>query len=136
MLERRPCSRPSRNVPLEYILPFDANPALRSTAWLSRERTAGNMSQSDEWQEEIQVLKVIQTTSCVDYSVACVVLYEFIITFDQEVAVVWRRKFTATSLLLLGIRWLMILSPISEIIPWPLSWWRYTLRTSVPYLLT
>ncbi|EKM56265.1 uncharacterized protein PHACADRAFT_253302 [Phanerochaete carnosa HHB-10118-sp] len=39
-------------------------------------------------------------------------VYEFAVTLDQEIAVVWKRKFTATSLLLLSIRWLMVLAPI------------------------
>ena len=48
---------------------------------------------------------------------AGLVAYEYIITFDQEVAQVWMRKLTATSFLLLSTRWIMVLSPLIGIIP-------------------
>lgn len=49
------------------------------------------------------------------------VVYEFVITLDQEIAAVWRRKFTATSMLLLSTRWLMLLYPILAILPIPMD---------------
>jgi hypothetical protein len=48
---------------------------------------------------------------------AGLVAYEYIITFDQEVAQVWKRKPTATSFLLLSTRWIMVLGPLIGIIP-------------------
>lgn len=39
--------------------------------------------------------------------IAGMVAYEYVITFDQEVAQVWMRRPTATSLLLLSTRWVM-----------------------------
>ena len=48
---------------------------------------------------------------------AVLVAYEYIITFDQEVAQVWMRKPTATSFLLLSTRWIMVLGPLISIIP-------------------
>lgn len=36
-------------------------------------------------------------------------LYEYVITFDQEVNTVWRRKWTLTSFLLISIRGMMVL---------------------------
>ena len=37
-------------------------------------------------------------------------MYEYLITFDQEIQCVWRRKWTATSVLLLSIRYITILA--------------------------
>lgn len=81
------------------------------------------MSQSDdEFQEILALLETINTTTYVEYCAACLVAYEFVITFAQEVSVVWGRKFTATSLLLLGVRWVMVVAPIITIVPWPDTW--------------
>ncbi|GJE99243.1 hypothetical protein PsYK624_154930 [Phanerochaete sordida] len=57
------------------------------------------------------------TDSDILSAVTCLTVYEFIITFDQEVAVVWSRKLTATSILLLALRWLMVLGPLLQTIP-------------------
>lgn len=35
-------------------------------------------------------------------------LWEYVITFQHEVAIVWRGKATASSLILLGVRWSMV----------------------------
>lgn len=50
------------------------------------------------------------------------VVYEFVMTLDQELAAIWKRKFTATSLLLLGIRWLMLLNSILAAMPVGQAW--------------
>ncbi|EKM60202.1 uncharacterized protein PHACADRAFT_84901, partial [Phanerochaete carnosa HHB-10118-sp] len=44
-------------------------------------------------------------------------VFEYLILLDQEVVAVWRRKFTATSLLLLAFRWVMVLGPLVNIVP-------------------
>ncbi|GJE96345.1 hypothetical protein PsYK624_125390 [Phanerochaete sordida] len=62
--------------------------------------------------EILQILQLIRTGGYVGYSVMCLVLYELVITINQEIEVVWKRKFTITSLLLLSTRWLMIVNPI------------------------
>ncbi|GJE96352.1 hypothetical protein PsYK624_125470 [Phanerochaete sordida] len=58
-----------------------------------------------------------------DYYIACslfaLMVYEYITTFDQEVAVVWGRKFSATSVLLLGSRWLMVVFAYLVFYPGP-----------------
>ena len=46
-------------------------------------------------------------------------MYEYIITFNQEVAVVWERRFSATSVLLIGSRWLMIVFAYLVFYPGP-----------------
>ncbi|GJE85358.1 hypothetical protein PsYK624_014370 [Phanerochaete sordida] len=42
-------------------------------------------------------------------SLSVVVGYEYAITFPQEVETIWRRKKSATTMLLLMIRWVMLL---------------------------
>lgn len=43
--------------------------------------------------------------------------YEIIITIDGEVELVWKRRWTATSFLLLTTRWVMILNVIFTLVP-------------------
>lgn len=45
------------------------------------------------------------------------VVYEYIITLDQEAASVWKRNWTASSVLLLSIRWVMILNQVTSYVP-------------------
>lgn len=42
------------------------------------------------------------------------VIYEFIITFEHEVAIVWRRKLSMTSILLAVIRWSMVVNAVLQ----------------------
>lgn len=46
-------------------------------------------------------------------------LYEFAITFDQEIAAVWNRekKLSAGSFLLVSTRWCMVLSAVLALLP-------------------
>ena len=44
-------------------------------------------------------------------------VYEYIITFDQEVSQVWSRKPTATSFLLLSTRWVIVLTQVIGLVP-------------------
>ena len=41
------------------------------------------------------------------------VVYEYLITFDREIAVVWNRRWTATSALLVFVRWTMVLGQLA-----------------------
>lgn len=43
---------------------------------------------------------------------AGVTVYEYIISFDQEIAHVWTRKLNVTSFLLLSIRWVMVVTQV------------------------
>lgn len=45
------------------------------------------------------------------------VFYEYIFTLECEVRIVWRRKVSAVSVLLLSVRWAMVLSAASAIFP-------------------
>lgn len=47
------------------------------------------------------------------------VVYEYIITIDQELTLVWRRKWTLVTLLLMANRYLMIGTVIFTISPTP-----------------
>ncbi|EKM56267.1 uncharacterized protein PHACADRAFT_193887 [Phanerochaete carnosa HHB-10118-sp] len=64
-----------------------------------------------------QELRDYLTVNYVECSLVCLAIYEFVITFNQEIKVVWKRKFTATSLLLLGLRWVMLPYPILAVLP-------------------
>ena len=48
---------------------------------------------------------------------AGLVIYEYVISFDQEIMHVWTRKLTATSFLLLSTRWVMVLIQILDLVP-------------------
>ncbi|EKM51717.1 uncharacterized protein PHACADRAFT_102465 [Phanerochaete carnosa HHB-10118-sp] len=49
---------------------------------------------------------------------SALVVYEYLITFDQEVAIVWRKKITLTSAFLVIIRWAMVVNAIiANIVP-------------------
>ena len=44
-------------------------------------------------------------------------LYEYVITFDSEVNLVWKRRWSMSSLLLLTIRWFMVATVITSLLP-------------------
>ncbi|GJE88910.1 hypothetical protein PsYK624_049980 [Phanerochaete sordida] len=52
-------------------------------------------------------------------ALTCLVVYEYIITFGQEVETVWRRKMNVTSLLIVTTRWVLVLIQITL---WLASW--------------
>ncbi|GJE96338.1 hypothetical protein PsYK624_125320 [Phanerochaete sordida] len=62
---------------------------------------------------------ILITTTDVAFAQLAVAAYEYIITFDQEVSIVWNRKLNAVSLLLVITRWLMVVEPILAFIPLP-----------------
>ena len=41
-------------------------------------------------------------------SFAVLLVYEYVITFEEEVSLAWRKRPTATSILLLTTRWAMV----------------------------
>jgi hypothetical protein len=53
------------------------------------------------------------------YNPAVLVVYEYVITFDQEVSTIWKRRFIATSILLLSTRWVLVLYQIVPFMPSP-----------------
>ena len=52
-----------------------------------------------------------------EHGYTALVAYEYLITFHEEVATVWKRKLTATSLLLLSTRYVLILTQILTFVP-------------------
>ncbi|EKM56299.1 uncharacterized protein PHACADRAFT_207577 [Phanerochaete carnosa HHB-10118-sp] len=74
-----------------------------------------NESLQQELQEEL-------TGNYVTSSVLCLVIYEYLITLNQEVAVGWRRKFSLASVLLITTRWIMVLGPILAATPSTQTW--------------
>ncbi|EKM56463.1 uncharacterized protein PHACADRAFT_207695 [Phanerochaete carnosa HHB-10118-sp] len=63
----------------------------------------------------IEAVKQIQAQSYADVAMTAIVVFEYLVTFDQELTCVWQRKFSATSVLLLTTRWVMI---INQAIVW------------------
>ena len=45
------------------------------------------------------------------------VLYEYLITFPEEIRLVWKRPWTLVSVLLLSVRWNMVLNSLLDFIP-------------------
>ena len=54
---------------------------------------------------------------CVIVIVAAMVMYEYLITFEDEVTTVWKRKFNLTSTFLLSVRWTMVVATILWLLP-------------------
>lgn len=50
-------------------------------------------------------------------SCLAVLVYEYIITFDDEVSTIWRRRWTAPSILLLTTRWNMMIQAVINFAP-------------------
>ncbi|GJE98326.1 hypothetical protein PsYK624_145540 [Phanerochaete sordida] len=75
------------------------------------------MPQSDETftpAEMSQDIENMITNSYISTSLLSLVIYELAITLDQEVSLVWRRRITATSLLLISTRWTMLLALLAN----------------------
>ena len=51
-------------------------------------------------------LRAAQDTA--DFFYVALGIYEYLTTFSQEVQVVWKRKWTVTTVLLLTIRWAIV----------------------------
>ncbi|GJE98347.1 hypothetical protein PsYK624_145750 [Phanerochaete sordida] len=69
-----------------------------------------------------QLFQAILDQSYIACATSCLIFYEYLITLDQEVAVVWKKRFTVTSLLILCTRWLMVLDQILSLTPQNGSW--------------
>ena len=71
---------------------------------------------SAEWRPQSQVSTLNHMSGSISLIEVALTLYEYAITFDQEVQAVWRRTCTVSSLLLLSIRWVMVLSAIMSLV--------------------
>ncbi|GJE98325.1 hypothetical protein PsYK624_145530 [Phanerochaete sordida] len=67
------------------------------------------MSAAGEVSSSEKALMIVANEGYVSYALLALVIYELAVTFDQEVALVWSRRFTATSFLLLSTRWTTLL---------------------------
>ncbi|GJF00639.1 hypothetical protein PsYK624_169330 [Phanerochaete sordida] len=82
-------------------------------------------------------LRLLYENLDVTFALLSLVAYEFLVTVDQEMFCVWKKKLTATSLLLLATRWLMVLGPLVGSVLWPLDWCRPVVTlTAVLYFMT
>ena len=60
--------------------------------------------------------------------VQVIVIHEYLFTLDQEVLTVWKRHWTASSILLVSVRWVMVVNAALGVVP-PLS--AVTVRTII-----
>ncbi|GJE84685.1 hypothetical protein PsYK624_007610 [Phanerochaete sordida] len=65
----------------------------------------------------IQALTLLIDGTYSTVATTALVAYEFLITIQLEIDTVWRRPWTATSLLLLSTRWVMVLSAVLNLVP-------------------
>ncbi|GJE99217.1 hypothetical protein PsYK624_154660 [Phanerochaete sordida] len=72
---------------------------------------------ADASSDDIHTLELFVASQYINCSILCLVAYEYAITFGREVRCIWMRKLSATSLLLLSIRWTMVLSQVLVWIP-------------------
>lgn len=79
----------------------------------SSSRRAAGMPTTD-LQYHLERYQIGQRVSC---ALLGLVAYEYVTTLDREVACVWQRKFTATSLLLLLTRWTMVVYQALQMVP-------------------
>ncbi|GJE89146.1 hypothetical protein PsYK624_052400 [Phanerochaete sordida] len=63
-----------------------------------------------EYAEIVVAVQSIRTNNYVAMGALALIVYDYVITLDQEVNNVWRRKFTAASLLFYVNRYLSILA--------------------------
>lgn len=61
---------------------------------------------------EVTIISHTVYFNCIFTSGLALAVYEFIITFGQEVRTGWQRKLTLTSLLLVSTRWVMVAGQI------------------------
>lgn len=63
-------------------------------------------------------------------------IYEYLVTFNMEVAIVWQRRKTAMSVLLLSIRWVMLLNGALAVVPPVMSSTEYVAQQVMQNALT
>ena len=59
----------------------------------------------------------VRLKSLIETRFSALPVYEYLITFGQEYNTVWNRKMSASSILLLSIRWEMLAFAVAEIVP-------------------
>ncbi|GJF00638.1 hypothetical protein PsYK624_169320 [Phanerochaete sordida] len=72
---------------------------------------------TDTNSEDAQILKIGDTQRAVIAAMFCLGMYEYLVTFDREIRLVWRRRFTATTALFMALRAIMILGPFVNWVP-------------------
>ncbi|GJE98286.1 hypothetical protein PsYK624_145120 [Phanerochaete sordida] len=70
------------------------------------------MSADGSLAEVIAGLNAEFVANCEGYALAALCMHEFIINLDLEVITAWQRKKTATSILLISVRWTLFLNSI------------------------
>lgn len=60
---------------------------------------------------------ICSSRACTADDLPVLAMYEFVITIDQEISAVWRRKLSVASILLFATRWAMVLQAIIALAP-------------------
>ncbi|GJE85324.1 hypothetical protein PsYK624_014030 [Phanerochaete sordida] len=72
-------------------------------------------SSSDDW--DPSVVSQFYTSNLVQTAASALVCYEYLITITDEINVVWLRKFSPVSVLLVSTRWAILIETILELLP-------------------
>lgn len=84
----------------------------------------------------IEILNFWFTEAYLLNSCLVLIVYEYVITFGDEVVTVWKRKMNATSLLLISVRWAMLFNAILMHIPAKASTCQgVAILTTIPVLI-
>ncbi|THG96897.1 hypothetical protein EW026_g5016 [Hermanssonia centrifuga] len=75
------------------------------------------MSETLENDEIIAELRRTQVYSFVVYCMNALIAYEYIITVNQEVTMIWKRKWTIVTWIFFANRYLMVLNAVSDSLP-------------------
>ncbi|GJF00640.1 hypothetical protein PsYK624_169340 [Phanerochaete sordida] len=63
------------------------------------------------------IVRLLTTETYFTQATLCLGAYEYVISFDREVQLVWQKRFNATSMLLFAFRVVMIVGPIINCLP-------------------
>lgn len=81
------------------------------------------MSADADFAEFVDLLQTLQTEFYIQFGLTALVVYEYLLTFQDEVRMIWRRKWTAATVLFMMNRYLLIASIILQALPsTPESW--------------
>ncbi|EKM50290.1 uncharacterized protein PHACADRAFT_201128 [Phanerochaete carnosa HHB-10118-sp] len=65
----------------------------------------------------VQAYSRIVTSYYIAVASSCLAVYEFLITFSNEIEIVWRRPITVRAVLLGSVRWCMLLATVTNLAP-------------------
>ncbi|GJE96173.1 hypothetical protein PsYK624_123660 [Phanerochaete sordida] len=75
------------------------------------------MSDDGDFAEFVALLQVLQTEFYIQFALTALVVYEYLLTFQDEIRMIWRRKWTGATALFVANRYLLIASIILQALP-------------------